>query len=183
MDDGPDEEGDPGPAADSQAAGSTAGAGPSSGDEFPTPSPGSGVSRRGMLTYGGGAALVTWLGIGAGWYVFIREPTGPEEDVVREYVDAIDRSHFYTAQELFHENAPDEAWRPEEIPDVDRVDVAVEDTEVVDRETEPETAGVEEVALVHADVSIDDGTRSELLELAFIVVRNEEGEWKMWRDS
>jgi len=152
-------------------------------DEFPPTPPGSAISRRGMLTYGVGSALATWLVIGAGWLAFFYERTGPEEDVVREYVAAVDRSHFYTAQELFHENAPDQAWRPQEIPDVERVDLIVEETEVVDRETEPETEGVEEVALVHADVTIDDGSRSELLELAFVVAKNEDGEWKLWQDT
>ncbi len=141
-----------------------------------------GVTRRGLLTYGGGSALATWGGVAAGWYVLIHEPTGPEEDVVREYVDALDRSHFHTADELFHENAPGEAWGPAEIPDVDRVDLTVERTEVVDRVEEPDIEGVEELALVHVDITIDDGLQSELLELAFVVALNEDGEWKIWED-
>lgn len=142
----------------------------------------SGVSRRGLLTYGGGSALATWAGVGLGWWMFLREPTGPEEDVVREYVDALDRSHFYTAQSLFHENAPGRAWSPAEIPDVDRVALTVERTEVVDRVENPNIEGVAELALVHVDITIDDGVRTDLLELAFVVALNEDGEWKLWRD-
>jgi len=141
-----------------------------------------GVTRRGLLTYSGGSALLTLGGIGAGWFAFVREDTGPEEEVVREYVDALDRSHFYTAETLFHEDAPVEAWGPAELPDVGRLSLTVEDTEVVDREDEPDVAGVEELALVHVDITIDDGVESTLLELAFVVALNEEGEWKMWRD-
>lgn len=97
-----------------------------------------GVTRRGMLTYSGGSALLTFGGIGAGWFAFVREPTGPEEEVVREYVAAVDRSHFYTAQEL---------------------------------------------ALVHVDITYQDGTRTGVLELAFIVAQNEAGDWRLWRDQ
>lgn len=142
-----------------------------------------GVTRRGLLTYSGGSALLTLAGVGAGWYALVYEQRGPEEEVVREYVAALDRAHFYTAQELFHEEAPGEAWGPAEIPDVGRVSLEVERTEVVDRMEEPAVEGVEELALVHVDVRMDDGTRSTLLELAFVVARNEDGEWKMWRDQ
>lgn len=149
---------------------------------FPGETEPGGVSRRGLLTWGSGSALATFTGAGLGWFVFVHEPTGPEEDVVREYVDALDRSHFYTAQTLFHEDAPGEAWRPEELPDVDRIELTVEETEVVDRVEDPEIDGVEELALVHVDISIDDGVRSDLLQLAFVVALNEDGEWKLWRD-
>ena len=143
---------------------------------------GSAVSRRGFLVYSGGSALATWAAVGAGWFAFIREPTGPEEDVVREYVDALDRSHYNTAASLFHEDAPGEAWSPQELPTPNHVEITVEETDVVDRETETDTTGVEELALVHADVRIDDGNRSEVLALAFVVAKNEEGEWLLWED-
>lgn len=142
-----------------------------------------GVSRRGMLTYGGGSALLTWLAAGTGWYVFIHEPTSPEEAVVREYVEALDRAHFYTAAGLFHDNAPGEAWGPGELPDVNRVELAVEQTEVVDRETDVDLDGVEELALVHADISIDDGRRSNVLYVAFVVALNDDGEWRLWDEQ
>ena len=146
-------------------------------------SPGTtGVTRRGLLVYSGGSALATFGGAGSGWFVFIREPTGPEEDVVREYVDALDRAHFHTAQELFHENAPGEAWSPSEIPDIGQVSLTVEETAVVDRETDIEIDGVEELALVHVDIELDDGSQVELLELAFVVARDEDGEWLLWQD-
>lgn len=141
-----------------------------------------GVTRRGLLTYSGGSALLTLGGIGAGWFAFLRERTTPEEEVVREYVDALDRAQFYTAETLFHEDAPVEAWGPAEIPDVGRISLTVEDTEVADREEVPDMASVEELALVQVDITMDDGVESTLLELAFVVALNEDGEWKMWRD-
>jgi hypothetical protein len=140
------------------------------------------VSRRGMLLYGGGSALVTLGGAGAGWFAFIRASRGPEEEVVREYVDAIDRGYFYTAQELFHENAPTDAWGQDELPGVDRISLSVERTAVADREEDPGLEGVEELALVHVDITMEGGVNSELLELAFVVAQNEAGEWKLWRD-
>jgi hypothetical protein len=150
-------------------------------DDIPADPPG--VSRRGMLTYSGGSALLTFGGLGAGWFAFIREPTGPEEDVVREYVAALDRSHFYTAQSLFHENAPDDAWSATELPTMDRAELTVERTEVVDRQSDVDISGVQELALVHIDITYRDSQRTELLELAFIVAKNENGEWRMWRDQ
>ncbi|PSP27444.1 hypothetical protein BRC65_05630 [Halobacteriales archaeon QH_2_65_14] len=140
------------------------------------------VSRREMLAYGGGSAVATWAAAGAGWFAFIYEQTGPEEDVVREYVSALDRSHFYTASQLFHENAPGEAWTAEELPDVDQVDLSVEEAEVTDREEDVDIDGVQELALVVAEISMETSLESQTMEVAFVVALNEDGEWKLWRD-
>lgn len=141
-----------------------------------------GVSRRGMLAYGGGTALATWGGIGAGWFAFVYERTSPEEDVVREYVDAVDRSKFYTAQQLFHEDAPGEAWSATEIPDVDRLSLTIENTEVVDRQSEVDHENVRELALVVAEITIESSQQSETIEVGFVVAQNDGGEWKLWED-
>jgi hypothetical protein len=145
-------------------------------------SDGPGATRREMLAYGGGSALLTWGAIGAGWYAFIYEQTGPEEDVVREYVDALDRAHFYTASQLFHEDAPGEAWSPNEIPDVGQVDLSVEKTEVVDRQEEVDIGTVQELALVIATITIDGRVESQTMDVGFVVAKNQDGEWKLWQD-
>ncbi|MFC7071572.1 hypothetical protein ACFQJ7_16815 [Halovenus rubra] len=142
----------------------------------------SGVNRRDFLAYSGGSALATGAGISAGWYAFVYKERGPEEEVVREYVDALDRSHFYTAGTLFHEDAPGEPWGANEIPGINRVTLSVEKTKVTDRETEPEVASVTEFALVRAKIRMDDGVESKLLDVGIVVAQNNDGEWKIWRD-
>lgn len=150
------------------------------GDKWNTAS--SGATRREMLTYGGGSALLTLGAIGAGWFTFFYEQRSPEEELVREYVDALDRSHFYTASQLFHEDAPGEAWTANEIPDVDQVDMSVDGTEVVDREDEVDITTVQELALVIAEIAIDGGMESQTMEVGFVLAKNQDGEWKLWED-
>lgn len=141
------------------------------------------VTRRDFLMYGGGATVLAWAGIGAGWFTFVYERTGPEEDVVREYVDAVDRSQFYTVNQLFHEDAPHEPPTPADIPDVDGIDIEVEKTEVIDREADPETASIEELALVRAELRLRSPQESQRLTADFWVARDTTGEWKLWADE
>lgn len=141
-----------------------------------------GVSRRGVLFYSGGTATATLAGLGGGWFAFIREDYPPEEAVVREYVDALNRGHFYTAQSLFHENAPGEAWTAQEFPTAKEVSLEVQRTEVVDRQSDLDIAGVVELALVHVDIEYQGGSERRLLELAFIVAQNTDEEWRLWKD-
>jgi hypothetical protein len=142
----------------------------------------SGVSRRGVLFYSGGSAALTLAALGGGWFAFIREDYPPEEAVVREYVDALNRGHFYTAQNLFHENAPGEAWTAQEFPTAKQVSLDVQRTEVVDRQSDLDIPGVRELALVHVDIEYQGGSERRLLELAFIVAQNMDDEWRLWKD-
>jgi hypothetical protein len=141
-----------------------------------------GATRREVLAYGGGSALLTWGAMGAGWFAFIYEPTSAEEDVVREYVDALDRAHFHTASQLFHEDAPGEAWSATEIPDVGQVDLNVKKTEIVDRQEDVDIATVQELALVVATISIEGAFESQTKEVGFVVAKNMDGEWELWED-
>jgi len=111
-------------------------------DEFTDKS----VSRRGMLAYGGGSALLTWGAAGAGWFTFIYEPAGPEEELVREYVGALDRSNFYTVAGLFHEDAPVSPPTVRDFPDIQEVDMSIDSTEVVERNEDVALETVQEMA-------------------------------------
>ncbi|MFC7058396.1 hypothetical protein [Halovenus salina] len=84
---------------------------------------------------------------------------------------------------MYHENAPGEAWGQEELPGVDRISLSVEKTDVADRVDQPDLEGVEELALVHVDITMEGSANSELLKLAFEVAENDDGEWKLWRDQ
>ncbi len=141
------------------------------------------LSRRAMLGYGAGSTLVTLGAFAAGWRVFLYEETTPAEDVVREYVDALDRAHFVTAGELFHENAPNSPPTAGENPDLESVDLTVEETEVLDRAEDVSTAGVAEFALVRTRITIEspfDGEQT--VEPRITAALNEDGEWRIWRD-
>lgn len=140
-------------------------------------------SRRAMLGYGVGSTLVTLGAFGAGWRVVLYESTTPAEDVVRDYVDALDRAHFVTASELFHEDAPDSPPTAAENPDLDSVDLSVEDTEVIDRAEDVSIAGVEELALIRTRITIGSPFGGEqTVEPRITVARNTDGEWRIWRD-
>lgn len=143
---------------------------------------GTGVSRRGLLVYSGSAMALTWAGFGAGWFALVYEQVSPPEKVVREYVDALDRSKFYTAEQLFHEDAPGDAWGPDDLPEISRLSLTVEDTEVTDRETDVPRQGVTELALVVATITIATTERSNTTEVPMVVAKNDAGEWKLWED-
>jgi len=142
-----------------------------------------GVSRRDALVYGGGTYVCGGLLLGGVWYGFFRESFEPEEEVVREYVDALDRAHFYTVQELFHEDAPDSPPTAADVPDVAQVDLSAEETEIVDRDTDPDLASVEAFALVRTVISLESPMDSDTLEVGIVVAQNEAGEWKIWSDK
>jgi len=144
---------------------------------------GDGISRRAMLGYSGGSALATWALAGAGWYVFIHEPLEPEEEVVREYFNAIDRDHYNTAASLFHEDSPDSLWVAGRVAEVSQMDISVEDTEIPERWEDADRESVEEYALVVADVEMDSGRQSETFAIGIMVAKNTDGEWRIWRDE
>jgi len=148
-------------------------------DEFTDKS----VSRRGMLAYGGGSALLTWGAAGAGWFTFIYEPAGPEEELVREYVGALDRSNFYTVAGLFHEDAPVSPPTVRDFPDIQEVDTSIDSTEVVERNEDVALETVQEMALVRAEMTVDSPTESTTITHGFVVAQNTDGDWKMWRES
>ncbi|MEF8813392.1 MAG: hypothetical protein V5A55_06190 [Halovenus sp.] len=157
------------------------GGGPEAGDEAEDRA--GKLSRRAMLGYGVGSTLVTLGAFAAGWRTFLYEHTTPAEDVVREYVDALDRAHFVTAGELFHENAPDPPPTAAENPDLESVDLTVEETEVLDRAEDVSIAGVEELALVRTRITIESPFGGEqTVEPRITAARNEDGEWRIWRD-
>lgn len=140
------------------------------------------LSRRAMLGYTGGAAGAVFAGVGAGWFFFVREPIGREAEVVTEYVDALDRSHFNTIRGLYHRSSPGTPPTPEDYPQMQDSDIAVEETEIETRQEESDVEAVEELALVLATVSVD--TRwddEETVPADFIVARNPEDEWKIFR--
>jgi len=140
------------------------------------------LSRRAMLGYGVGSALAMLGAFAAGWGILIYERTTPAEDVVRDYVAALDRSHFVTASELFHENAPDSPPTAAENPDLEGVDMTVEETEVIDRAEDVSLEGVQELALVRTRITIQGPFREQTVEPRITVARNEDGEWRIWRD-
>jgi len=136
-----------------------------------------------MLGYTGGAALSTWALAGAGWYVFIHESLEPEEELVREYFDAIDRDHYNTAALMFHEESPDSPWAADRVAEVSRMEISVEDTEIAERWENADRASIQEWALVVADVEMDSGAESETFAIGILVAKNSEGEWRIWRDE
>lgn len=142
----------------------------------------SAFSRRALLGYGGGSALLTVAGAGGLWFALVYEDIGPEEAVVREYFNAIDRSNYATAEAMFHSDSPDSSWANDEIRNLLRVDLAVEDTTVRER-YEAERESVQEYALVVADVEIDNGEQSETFSIGIMVAQNADGEWRIWRDE
>jgi len=142
-----------------------------------------GFSRRAMLGYGGGSALVTMTGVGSVWYAFFYPRLSPEEKVVREYFRAIDRNNYNTAERLFHEDSPDSSWASDEVPNLLRVSVSVEDTEIRERWEDAERETVQEYALVAADVTIDNGQQAETFLIGIMVAQNTDGEWRIWRDE
>jgi len=142
-----------------------------------------GVSRRDVLVYGGGSYLFGGLVLGGVWWGVFRDRAGPAEEVVREYVEALDRSQFFTAAGLFHEDAPDPPPSPSDLPDIGRLDLAVESTEVLDRDADPEVSSVREFALVRTEVSVESAMESDTLGLDVVVAKNGAGDWKIWSDT
>lgn len=140
------------------------------------------LSRRAMLTYTGGSAAATLGLIGAGWFTFFYERTGPEEDVVREYVTALDRAHFNRAALLYHEDAPGEAPTPADQPGLRDIDISVEETAVTARESDVSLDAVEELAFVDATVVFESASGTERVETGFVVAHHSNGEWFLWRD-
>jgi len=144
---------------------------------------GESVSRRGMITYTGGSLLGVLGLAGAGWFAFIREVNGPEEEVVIDYWDYIDRAQYYNAIALFHWNAAVEPPSAETIAVYSQASIDVEDTEVLDTYEEFDVVGVEELALVRAEISLDWGTSAETMNAAFAVAKNEADDWRMFDDG
>jgi len=144
---------------------------------------GESVSRRGMITYTGGSLLGVLGLAGAGWFAFIREVNGPEEEVVIDYWDYIDRAQYYNAIALFHWNAAVEPPSAETIAVYSQASIDVEDTEVLDTYEEFDVVGVEELALVRAEISLDWGTSVETMNAAFAVAKNEADDWRMFDDG
>lgn len=142
-----------------------------------------GHSRRAILGYGGGSALLTWVLAGGLWYALVYEQISAEEQVVRDYFNAIGRNNYGTAERLFHSESPDSSWATDEIANLNRVDVSVEDTEVEQRWEEADRESVEEYALVVADVTIDNGEQSETFDIGIMVAQNTDEEWRIWQDS
>jgi hypothetical protein len=141
------------------------------------------VSRRAMLGYSGGSALLTLGGAGGVWYTVFYPRHSPEEKVVREYFSAVDRNNYNTAERLFHADSPDSSWASDEIPNLLRVSVSVEDTEIRERWENAERETVKEYALVAADVTIDNGEQAETFLIGIMVAQNTDGEWRIWRDE
>ena len=140
------------------------------------------LSRRAMLGYTGGAAGAVFAGVGAGWFFFVRDPLGPEVEVVEEYIDALDRSHFNTILGLYHRSSPGTPPTPEEYPQMEDRSIALEDAEIETRQEESDVEAVEELALVVATVSVDTPwDDEETIPADFIVARNPEDEWKIFR--
>jgi hypothetical protein len=162
-------------APDAESAGAT-GEG-AAGDENPA------FSRRAMLGYGGGSALLTLGGAGGIWYAFFYPRLGPEEKVVQEYFRAVDRNNYNTAERLFHEDSPDSSWASDEVPNLLRMSVSVDDTEIRERWGDAERETVQEYALVAADVTIDNGEQAETFVIGIMVAQNTDGEWRIWRDE
>lgn len=142
----------------------------------------SGLSRRAMLGYTGGSMAATFGVVGAGWLTFVYERTGPEEDVVREYVTALDRQHFNTAALLYHEDAPGTPPSPAENPRLQDTDISVEETAVTARNEDVELDSVAQLAFVDATLVFDSPWETQQVETGFVVARRPEGEWRLWRD-
>lgn len=141
------------------------------------------LSRREMLTYGGGSAALTGAGIGAGWFAFVHESRPPEEELVRDYVDAIDRDKYNTATGMFHEASPHTPWPTREPTELAQMDLSVEGTDVGNRQQATDTGSVREFALVVTEVNFDSGVESETFTVRVVVAKNEDDEWRIWRDE
>jgi len=144
---------------------------------------GSSVSRRGMIGYLSGTMLGIFGLAGAGWYAFIRETAEPEEKVVIDYWDYIDRAKYNSAVLLFHRNAPVDPPSAETVAVYSQASITVEDTEIVDSREDVKAAGVQEAAVVRAEISMDWGTGTDSMNPAFVVAQNEEDNWRMWDDG
>jgi len=143
----------------------------------------SSVSRRGAIGYLGGTTFGVLGLASAGWYVFLRETRGPEEQVVVDYWDYIDRAHYNSAVALFHRNAPVDPPTPRTVAVYSQANIDVESTEVLDEREETDLAGVGAAAIVRADITLDWGSSSEGMEPAFVVAENDDGDWRMWDDG
>lgn len=143
---------------------------------------GDGLSRRAMLGYTAGSAAATLGAIGAGWLAFVYERTGPEEDVVREYVTALSRQKFNTATLLYHEDAPGTPPSPAENPGLQDTDITVEEAEVTARNEDIGLESVAELAFVDVTLVFDSAWETKEVETGFVVARRPDDEWRLWRD-
>lgn len=144
---------------------------------------GSSVSRRGMVGYLGGTMVGIFGLAGAGWFAFIREQTDPAEQVVIDYWDYIDRAKYNSAVLIFHRNAPVEPISARMVAFYSQASIDVPDTEIIDERDDVDLPGVETLALVRAEISLDWGTSTDTMNPAFAVAENEENNWRMWDDG
>lgn len=144
---------------------------------------GSSVSRRGMVGYLCGTMAGIFALAGAGWFAFIREETEPAEQVVIDYWDYIDRARYNSAVLIFHRNAPVEPISPRMVAFYSKASIDVPDTEIIDERDDIDLPGVETLALVRAEISLDWGTNTDTMNPAFAVAENEENDWRMWDDG
>jgi hypothetical protein len=143
----------------------------------------SSVSRRRVVGYLGGTMAGVFGLAGAGWYAFFRNTNEPEEQVVIDYWDYIDRAKYNSAVAIFHRNAPVEPITPETVAMYSQASIDVESTEILDRRGDVDFPGVLTLALVRVEISLDWRTSTDRMNLAFAVAENEENNWRIWDDS
>lgn len=125
---------------------------------------GSGTSRRNLLKYGGGAAV---LGVG-GFLIWDNFLSGRSpEETVREFYTALNQSNTNRANELIHSESPTGELSESEASQLEG-EISLESTELIN-----ETG---ETAFVRANISFSNFGSSE----AEIELRKEDGEWKIW---
>jgi hypothetical protein len=143
----------------------------------------SSVSRRRVFGYVGGTMAGVFGVAGASWYAFFRNTNAPEEQVVIDYWDYIDRAKYNSAVAILHRNAPVEPIAPETVAVYSQASIDVGSTEILDRREDVDLPGVLTLALVRAEISMDWGTSVDRMNPAFAVAENEENDWRIWDDG
>lgn len=156
---------------------------PFDGDRIDDPlDGGDGLSRRAMLGYTGGSAAATLALTSVGWLTFVYDWAGPEEKLVKEYVAALDRQHFYTAAQLYHADAPGDPPEASDYPYLQDKDLIVEETSVPARREDIELDSVAALAFVDATIVFDSPWETEEIQTGFVVAQRPDDEWRLWRD-
>lgn len=122
-----------------------------------------------------------------GWFLFLREESGPES-VVKEYISALDNVNVDRANELAHEETPaaDAEVTEQELEDEGwgAADVTVERTEIVDQDIQYDASEydtVQEFEVVETSISAEGVLGAYSSEtLIVIVAKNGDGNWKVW---
>jgi len=146
------------------------------------------LTRRQALAAGGGVAVIA----GAWLLGFGDSSSDSPESVVRNYLDAVEARDADAASNFVHQNSPaqDELITPlsggGEVS-TDEYSITVDETEIVDRESEGTQGGVQEFATVETtfttSIETDESSQSDTTTVQFRLARNSAGTWKLWSVS